>query len=114
MSVTRCKILFVCSRNRRRSLTAERAFAAIPSWEVRSAGTGDGARIKATEGHLGWAEVVIVMEKRHKERLSQRFSERLATRRCIGLFIPDDDEFMDPALITLLGEKLRDHFPELG
>ena len=36
------KILFVCSRNRRRSLTAERVFAGDPRWRVRSAGTEEG------------------------------------------------------------------------
>ena len=35
-------------------------------------------------------------------------------RRCICRFIAADYEFMDPALVTLLREKLRDHFPELG
>jgi predicted protein tyrosine phosphatase len=114
MSATRRKILFVCSRNRRRSLTAERIFAGSQSWEARSAGTEDGARIKVTEGHIGWADVVVVMEKRHQERLGQRFSERLVSKRCICLFIPDKYEFMDPALIALLGEKMRDHFPEPG
>ena len=35
----RAKILFVCSRNKRRSLTAETIFKNEPAWEVRSAGT---------------------------------------------------------------------------
>jgi len=114
MSATPRKILFVCSRNRRRSLTAERIFARIPGWEVRSAGTEDSARIKVTEGHLGWADVVVVMEKRHKERLRQKFPELLRQRQCVCLFIADDYAFMDPGLVALLGEKMRDHFPELG
>ena len=40
------KVLFVCSRNQRRSLTAERVFAGVPGWAVRSAGTEEAARIK--------------------------------------------------------------------
>jgi len=114
MSATPRKILFVCSRNRRRSLTAERIFARIPGWEVRSAGTEDSARIKVTEGHLGWADVVVVMEKRHKERLRQKFPELLRQKQYICLFIADDYALMDPGLVVLLGEKMRDHFPELG
>jgi len=113
MSATPRKILFVCSRNRRRSLTAERIFEGTQGWEVRSAGTEDSARIKVTKGQLGWADVVVVMEKRHKERLRQKFPESLQQKQCICLFIPDDYDFMDPALMTLLGEKMRDHFPEL-
>jgi predicted protein tyrosine phosphatase len=59
----RTKILFVCSRNRRRSLTAETIFKNELVWDVRSAGTEESARIKVTAGHLGWADVIVVMEK---------------------------------------------------
>ncbi|HTL74445.1 MAG TPA: protein tyrosine phosphatase [bacterium] len=105
------KILFICSRNRRRSLTAETIFTGEPTWDVRSAGTEDAARIKVTAGQLGWADVVVVMEKRHKERLTQKFPEEFAAKRCVCLFIPDDYEFMDASLIDILREKMREHFP---
>jgi predicted protein tyrosine phosphatase len=113
MSMPHRKILFVCSRNRRRSPTAEEIFSKVAGWEVRSAGTEDGARIKVTEGRLGWADWIVVMEKRHKERLHQKYPEALAGRDCICLFIRDDYEFMEPALVELLQEKMREHFPEL-
>lgn len=106
------KILFVCSRNRRRSLTAERVFAGVTGWAVRSAGTEEAARIKVTEGQLGWADIVVVMEKRHQERLRQKFPEAMAGKRCVCLFIADDFEFMDEALVAELREKMKDHFPE--
>jgi predicted protein tyrosine phosphatase len=109
LNSTRIKILFVCSRNRRRSLTAENIFKGEPAWEVRSAGTEDSARIKVTAGHLGWAEVVVVMEKRHKERLRQRHPEALEGKRCVCLFVSDDYEFMDPKLIDVLREKMKEH-----
>ena len=108
------KILFVCSRNRRRSLTAERVFGGVTGCDVRSAGTEEGARVKVTEGHLGWADVIVVMEKRHKERLAQKFPEAFAGKSCVCLFIRDDYELMEPALTALLQEKMREHFPELG
>src|SRR5476651_225213 len=92
----RTKILFVCSRNKRRSLTAETIFKSEPEWEVRSAGTEESARIKVTAGHLGWADVIVAMEKRHKERLLQKYPEELAEKQCLCLFISDDYEFMDP------------------
>ena len=107
----RTKILFICSRNKRRSLTAETIFKSEPVWDVRSAGTEDGARIKVTAGMLGWAEIIVVMEKRHKERLRQKYPEALAAKRCVCLFIPDDYEFMDVALVEILQEKKREHFP---
>lgn len=107
------KVLFICSRNRRRSLTAEQIFSQIQGWQVRSAGTADGARIKVTDGLLGWADVIVAMEKRHKEILRERFPELLSVKPCVCLFIPDDYEFMEDALVELLQEKMRDHFPEL-
>ncbi len=104
------KILFVCSRNKRRSLTAETIFKAEPKWDVRSAGTEDRARIKVTAGQLGWADVVVVMEKRHKERLRQKFPEEFAAKSCVCLFIADDYEFMEPGLIEILRTKMQEHF----
>ena len=104
------KILFICSRNRRRSLTAETIFKDELAWDVRSAGTEDAARIKVTAGHLGWADVVVVMEKRHKERLQQKFPEEFAAKRCVCFFIADDYEYMDAGLAEILREKMREHF----
>ncbi len=103
---TRKKILFICSRNNRRSLTAEMIFKDEPAWDVRSAGTEEGARIKVTAGQVGWADLIVVMEKRHKERLQQKYPEALATKNCVCLFIADDYEFMDASLIEILRKKM--------
>jgi len=106
----RTKILFVCSRNRRRSLTAETIFEKEPGWQVRSAGTEEGARIRVTPGHLGWADVIVVMEKRHKERLRQKHPEALVEKPCVCLFIADDYEYMEEELIRALREKMNEKF----
>ena len=108
---TRTKILFICSRNKRRSLTAETIFKTEPAWDVRSAGTEDVARIKVTAGMLGWADVVVVMEKRHKERLRQKFPTEFAAKRCVCFFIADDYELMDAGLIELLRSRMQEYFP---
>lgn len=42
------KLLFICSRNKWRNLTAEKIFHGINEYEVRSAGTETGARIRVT------------------------------------------------------------------
>ena len=109
--MNRTKLLFVSSRNRRRSLTAEMIFQDDPRWQVRSAGTEEGARIKVTAGHLGWADVIVVMEKRHKERLRQKYPEAMVEKTCVCLFIADDYEYMAADLITLLKEKVEELFP---
>jgi predicted protein tyrosine phosphatase len=111
LNPTPTKILFVCSRNRRRSLTAEAIFKDVVGWQVRSAGTEEGARIKVKEGHLGWADVIVTMEKRHKERLRQKYPEALAGKTFVCLFIPDDYEYMDEALVEVLREKMKGSFP---
>jgi predicted protein tyrosine phosphatase len=107
------KILFVCSRNRRRSLTAETIFKGEPAWDVRSAGTEESARTKVTAGQIGWADIIVVMEKRHKERLFQKFPEEFGTKPCVCFFIADDYEFMDPTLIAVLKEKMSEYFPPM-
>lgn len=42
------KLLFICSRNKWGSFTAEKIFLGINDYEVRSAGTETGARITVT------------------------------------------------------------------
>jgi len=56
-------VLFVCAQNKIRSVTAEKMFAGSPNYKVRSRGVANDARIRLTEGDLGWADLVFVMEK---------------------------------------------------
>lgn len=105
------KLLFVCSRNKFRSLTAEQIFRGIPGYEVRSAGTQPEARVVITEGHLGWADIIFVMEKSHLNRLRLKYPEALQDKRTITLHIPDDYPFMDPELIAELQAKVALHIP---
>jgi predicted protein tyrosine phosphatase len=105
------KLLFICSRNEIRSLTAERMFDGSPHYQARSAGTQPQARVKVTEGLLGWADLVFVMEKSHLRRLEERFPEAIADKPVICLNIPDDYAFMEPALIEELEGKLPPHLP---
>jgi predicted protein tyrosine phosphatase len=100
------KLLFICSRNRQRSLTAEKILEGLPGYEVRSAGTQPAARIVVTEGHIGWADMIFAMEKSHVRRLEMKFPEALAGKRVVALHIPDDYPFMDPNLIDELHAKL--------
>ncbi|MFZ2642434.1 MAG: protein tyrosine phosphatase [Verrucomicrobiia bacterium] len=100
------KLLFVCSRNRYRSLTAEKLFEGVHGYQVRSVGTQPDARIVITEGHIGWADIIFVMEKSHLSRIRRKFPEALQGKRVITLHIPDDYEFMQPELLDELRGKL--------
>jgi predicted protein tyrosine phosphatase/GNAT superfamily N-acetyltransferase len=103
------KLLFVCSRNRRRSPTAERIFRGVPGLQVRSAGTRAGARVAVTAGHLGWADIIFVMEKSHLDLLRRKFPEALQDKRIVTLRIPDEYRFMQRELIDELRAKVSGH-----
>lgn len=100
------RLLFVCSQNRLRSPTAEAVFAEHPRLEVLSAGTNNDAETPLSGDLIDWADVIVVMEKAHKNRISKKFKSRLAGKRIVVLGIPDEYEYMQPELVTLLKTKL--------
>ncbi len=109
MIPVKTKLLFLCSRNLWRSPTAEALFKDHPRYEARSAGTENGARIKLTAGHLGWADLIFCMEKKHAARVNERFAAELGDKPLVILRVPDDYRFMDPALVDLLQSELSTH-----
>ena len=96
------KILFLCSQNKKRSLTAEKIFTGINGHVVRSAGTENNSRMKVTPGIIGWAEIIYFMEKKHIRRIREKYNDLLTGKEVICLNIPDDYAFMDDELINLL------------
>ncbi len=100
------RLLFICSRNRLRSPTAEQVFAAWPGVETDSAGLNPDAEILLSAEQIAWASRIFVMEKTHLKKLKQRFAEELRDKRVHCLDIPDDYEFMQPELVSLLERKL--------
>ena len=96
------KVLFVCSMNQWRSPTAERVYADKPSVLTRSRGTSTKARKTITSHDLKWADLVLVMEQKHKQRLMTAFPGELRFKELHVLDIPDDYKFMDAELIEEL------------
>jgi predicted protein tyrosine phosphatase len=105
------KLLFICSRNRLRSPTAEVVFSAYKGLEVESAGLAPDAEISLGSEAVQWADIIFVMERSHRSKLSKRFQPWLKGKRVICLDIPDQYEYMDPDLVVLLEEKV---LPLLG
>ena len=105
------RVLFVCSQNLLRSPTAEQVFAGHPGIECRSAGTDRDAENPITPELVEWADVIFVMEKAHRRKLTSRFGKYLANKRLICLDIPDEYPFMDPELVRLLKAKVPRHLP---
>lgn len=95
-------ILFVCSRNKWRSLTAETIFRNNQHHAFKSAGTENEARIKINEKLIQWTDLIFVMEKRHKQRLQQKFELILDDKKIVVLDIADDYQYMDEELIEML------------
>ena len=102
-------VLFLCSRNRLRSPTAEQVFAAWPGIEAESAGLDNDADVPCTPELVAWAELIFVMERRHRRKLAQRFQRYLRHARVICLDIPDDYRFMQPELVALLEARVGPH-----
>ena len=104
-------VLFICSQNRLRSPTAEQVFSTHPGIECSSAGLNNDAENPVTPELVEWAEIIFVMEKAHRNKLSSKFKKHLGNKRVVCLEIPDDYEFMDPILVRLLKSKVTRFLP---
>ncbi len=92
----------MCSRNRWRSPTAERIFGGHPGIETRSRGLAGSARQKLTATDVAWADLILVMEEEHRERLVEGHRDQIGSTPVHVLEIPDEYEYMDPELIEIL------------
>jgi predicted protein tyrosine phosphatase len=106
-------LLFLCSRNKLRSPTAEAIFADHPAVEVDSAGLCSDAEVPVTLEQIEWADLILVMEPVHRRRLNQRFGRTLAGKQVVVLDIPDRFEFMESALVELLKQRCGRYFPTI-
>lgn len=102
-------ILFVCSRNKWRSATAETIYQNHPFYQVKSAGTASSARIKINYKLVDWADMIFVMEKVHQQRINEKFREILADKKIIVLDIPDEYVYMDEELIHEIETKVSSY-----
>jgi predicted protein tyrosine phosphatase len=98
-------LLFICSKNQWRSPTAEELFKNHSVHSASSAGTSDKARIKINQKLIDWADIIFVMERKHRDLLKQRFT--LAEKELIVLDVPDDYQFGDPELVEILKAALE-------
>jgi predicted protein tyrosine phosphatase len=105
----RLNVLFVCSRNQWRSPTAEQVWRRHPSLNVRSGGTSPSARHTVSGADIEWADVVMVMEQKHKSRLVASFGGSLSGKPVHVLDIPDEYRYMDPELVELLTQSVGQH-----
>jgi predicted protein tyrosine phosphatase len=93
------RLLFVCSQNKLRSRTAEAVYSGHPGIEVDSAGLNHDAVVPLSHEQIEWADLILVMEKSHRNKLSKNFRKHLSGKRVVVLGIPDEYNYMDPALV---------------
>jgi len=104
-------VLFICSKNQWRSPTAEAIWRKHPLLSVRSAGTSSGARRKVSVEDLRWADVIFVMEEKHRARLLAEFTAIVEHKPLHVLGIVDEFKYMDPELVAQLKQSVS---PLLG
>lgn len=102
-------VLFICSRNNWRSPTAEEIYKNNQNLNVKSAGTEPSARIKVNYKLIEWADIIFAMEKRHKQRLIEKFPLECSSKNIVILDIPDEYEFMDEELIETIKASVSNH-----
>lgn len=102
-------LLFLCSKNKRRSITAEKIFDGVDGHSARSAGTESDSRVKATPGLLGWADMIFCMEKKHVRRIREKYPDIVSGKKVVCLNIPDDYEYMDEELQELLQSAVSEY-----
>lgn len=100
------KLLFICSENRLRSPTAEIVFSEYEGIEAIGAGTNADAETTVSGDLIEWADIILVMEKTHRNKVSKKFKALLKNKRVITLDIPDNYDCMQPELIQLLKAKV--------
>jgi len=103
-------ILFICSKNKWRSRTAESIFKNNGQHIVKSAGTENSARIKVNQKMLDWADVIFVMEQKHKAKILDQFELDTTAKELEVLDIPDDYQYMDEELIDVLKMSCTTYF----
>lgn len=108
------KLLFVCGKNLRRSPTAEAMYRNDPRVAVRSVGVSEKSRRRVTESDLRWADLVLVMERKHTARLRALLPQCDALAPIVCLDVPDDFERMAPELVEILRPAIEEHIERLA
>ncbi|MGC3961269.1 MAG: hypothetical protein QM813_26080 [Verrucomicrobiota bacterium] len=110
-SEQKLRVLFVCTQNKVRSLTAEHLYRARPDLEVKSCGTANFAKTQFTQELLNWAEVIFVADDSQVEFMKQKFGADATAKPVVNLGLPDIFTYKSDALVVKLTAKLD---PYLG
>lgn len=99
-------ILVICSRNKKRSLTAERMYKNDQRLVVRSAGTSPRAIHRVTKQDITWADSILCMENKHRDMLQKTFGKSSLPTLWVA-DIEDEYEYMDLELVEMLQVEIE-------
>ena len=71
-------------------------------YQIKSAGTEPSAKICVSQKTILWADIIFVMEKKHKQRMVDKFPVEIKNKKIIILDIEDEYKFMDEELIEMI------------
>lgn len=102
-------LLFVCSENRLRSPTGEIVFSSYDGISAIGAGTNSDAETPVSGDLIEWADIILVMEKTHRNKVAKKYKDLLKNKKLACLDIPDNYECMDPELVRILKSRVSRH-----
>lgn len=73
LTLNKLNVLFVCSKNQWRSPTAEAIYRGDDRVFVRSRGTARAAVQTIPSSDIAWADAILVMEDKHRQRIFADF-----------------------------------------
>lgn len=107
-------MLFVCSKNQWRSPTAEAIYRRDDRVAVRSRGTSKSAVQTIRSSDIAWADLMFVMENKHRQRILADFPGEAKFRPMHVLDIPDEFHFMDDELVDMIRSAAEPIIAELN
>lgn len=80
---------------------------------MKSGGTEPSAVVKVSAKNILWADTIFAMEKRHKQRLIEKFPDETRNKKIVVLDIEDNYKFMDTELIEIIKKSVEPYLEDL-
>jgi protein-tyrosine phosphatase len=90
-----------------RSRTAESIYSDDSRYIVKSAGISKNARVKLSEDLISWADIVFVMESKHRDIIADLYPIESCSKEIVSLDIPDNYYFMETMLVELIKSRVN-------
>jgi predicted protein tyrosine phosphatase len=105
------RVLFICTQNKVRSLTAEHLYRVRADLEVRSCGTAAFAKNQLTEEVMKWADMVFIFDELQADAIEKKFGKDVFGKEIISLGLADVYQYKSESLVLKLTAKIE---PYLG